>query len=78
VRRHSEGISIETLDNPGWMVTVALADTALETQPFERVEIDRTETDWLRAWVEDEKWHAACGPLNLTEALKTFFLFSGA
>lgn len=69
---HSEGVEIDTLDNPGWRVKVSLANTNLESRPFERIVVERSEDDWLQAWVENNVWNAAAGPLNLTEALDTF------
>ncbi len=43
-----EGIRISTIDNPGEGVSINVAGTALEARPFKRIEIDRTEADWLR------------------------------
>lgn len=37
---HSYGVKIETLDNPGWSLTIDLVDTDLEDRPFERVAAD--------------------------------------
>ena len=34
---HGLGIKIESLDNPGWSVTINLADTELEEMPFSEV-----------------------------------------
>ena len=65
------GVDIGTLDNPGWSVKIALGGTGLEERPFDRVHVDRTEDDWLRAWVEADKWNAACGPLNLVEGRRS-------
>jgi hypothetical protein len=69
---HAEGVEIGTLDNPGWRVKVSLTDTNLESRPFERIAVERSDDDWLHAWVDDNVWHAAAGPFNLTEALDTF------
>jgi hypothetical protein len=69
---HDEGIRISTIDNPGWEVSINVAGTALEARPFKRIEIDRTEEDWLRAWVEDGSWNGAGGALNLCELLTAF------
>jgi hypothetical protein len=69
---HGQGVTIESLDNPGWIIRVAVEDTELELKPFEELRIDRTGDDWLHAWRDDEFWHAACGPLNLTEMVQTF------
>ena len=69
---HEFGVTIETLDNPGWRVTVSLQGTALEEVPFERVESNRSEHDWVRCWVDEQQFEAACGPRNLQEALEIF------
>ena len=69
---HGEGITIETLDNPGWSVRITIAGTSLEGRPFDRIEVYRTEHEWLTAWVEGDNWNAACGPLQLGEALFAF------
>jgi hypothetical protein len=69
---HQSGIEIGTLDNPGWQVRVNLQGTNLDGRKFDRVKVERSENDWVQAWVEVNTWHAACGPLNLDEALGTF------
>ena len=69
---HMFGIEIGTLDNPGWRIRIDLAETPVEGKTFDRVEVERADDDWLQAWVEDARWHAACGPLNLNEALGVF------
>ena len=69
---HGEGISIDTLDNPGWIVKISLEDTALEDLFHERSEIHRSEDDWCSTWVENRAFHAACGPTNVGEALHSF------
>jgi hypothetical protein len=51
---HTYGIKIETLDNPGWMLRVDLAETELAGRAFDRVEVERSEQDWIHAWVERE------------------------
>jgi hypothetical protein len=75
---HSEGVEITTLDNPGWHIRVSLADTGLQSRPFERIKMERSDDDWLQAWVEDDAWNAAAGPLNLAEALSTFLSWADA
>ncbi|MFI5925028.1 immunity 53 family protein [Micromonospora sp. NPDC051543] len=69
---HEYGIRIETLDNPGWSVRIDLGDTALSGMAYERQEIRRSEHDWVLTWVEKDQFGAACGPLNLGEALHLF------
>ena len=69
---HAYGVTIGTLDNPGWTVDVDLADTRLSSRSYDRAETHRSENDWLVSWREEERWRAACGPLNLAEALTAF------
>lgn len=69
---HGEGIHIGTLDNPGWRVAISLSGTALEMRPKDRATVARSDHDWCTTWVEDAKFHAACGPLNLGEAIHAF------
>jgi hypothetical protein len=69
---HQEGVRLSTVDNPGWRLKVNLAETNLAQRPFDRLEVERTEHDWMHCWVEDETFHAACGPRNLTEVLRVF------
>ncbi len=69
---HSEGVSISSLDNPGWRVQIHLAGTALQGRAYSRSEVSHAEHDWCWTWVEHDVFHAACGPLNLGEAIHTF------
>ncbi|MGW5969527.1 Imm53 family immunity protein [Streptomyces sp. NPDC055186] len=65
-------MKIGTLDNPGWTVSIDLAETDLEEREYPHQETNRTTQDWLWAWTAEKTFHAACGPGNLTEALTLF------
>ncbi len=69
---HLFGVKIDTLDNPGWKLSISSRGTDLEGQSFKRMKVDRTENDWVRCWVEAEKFEARSGPLNLGEAICIF------
>jgi len=69
---HDEGITIESLDNPGWSLKINIDDTDLEEVTLGRIKHERNDEDWIHYWVQDRIFHAACGPLNLTEALSVF------
>lgn len=43
---HEYGIKIETLDNPGWNVTIDLSDTILDGLTYEK-NIENSEDDWI-------------------------------
>ncbi|MFG0284068.1 MAG: immunity 53 family protein [Phycisphaerales bacterium JB039] len=84
---HSFGIKIETLDNPGWSIEVDLSGSGLEDRAFERLERgvgDDNHDDegcetgpWMVCWVADQRYHAACGPAQLREALTVFLDWAG-
>jgi hypothetical protein len=65
-------IQIDTLDEPGWRLEIALDGTELQGAPIADQTIERTQSDWIHAWADDHALHIDCGPLNLTEAIKTF------
>ena len=73
---HGYGVSIETLDNPGWSARINLTDTACKDKAFERIDTERSENDWIACWREDDDFHCACGPENLEEALQIFLDWS--
>ena len=73
---HRYGVSIESLDNPGWQMKIDLHGTSLAERDLARIEDHRGQRDWLVCWVEDAQFRAACGPRNLDEALAAFLDFA--
>jgi hypothetical protein len=69
---HRFGVTIETLDNPGWQVRIALTGTSLEHRNFTPVEHLAPENTWLRCWVENREFHGAGGPEMLAPILARF------
>jgi len=69
---HSFGIRIDTLDNPGWSVTIDLTDTGLETKPFDPVSRDMGDDDWLICRIEGKTFRGAGDPGKLEAILETF------
>lgn len=69
---HGYGIRINTLDNPGWSVSINLQGTELEDKNFKPVEIDRNDLDWIYCRVEDRTFRGAGGTMNLEELLMVF------
>ena len=57
---HQFGLRIDTLDNPGWSVAIDVTETDLADRRFDRLEVHRSEDDWLVVWVGDSKWQMAC------------------
>jgi hypothetical protein len=69
---HSYGVTIETLDNPGWTVKIDLADTELASLHLEYSRQDRSATDWVGYKVVAGKFHGAGGVGNLEEIIEIF------
>jgi hypothetical protein len=69
---HTYQIKIETLDNPGWLVDIDLADTILEDYIFKTVRIERDEKDWIICRIEDKVFKGRGGIKNLEDVLKIF------
>ena len=70
---HTYGITLQTVDNPGWWLQVDLEDSYLSSRAF--VEIDDRGAhinDWLICSVQDKKFVGYCGPENLNEMLVAF------
>jgi hypothetical protein len=42
---HAYGITIDTLDNPGWSLRIDLTETPLSDREYRRAEAHRTEDD---------------------------------
>ena len=49
---HSYGVEIDTLDNPGWKLSVDLTDTLLEDVEFEPVKVESFEDNF---WIDCQK-----------------------
>ena len=75
---HGYGVTITTIDNPGWSLRVELKDTGLADLVMEWSKIERSEHDWVHWRVHEAVFDAACGPTNLNEAILTFLDYTGA
>lgn len=70
---HRFGITLQTLDNPGWMLDIDLTGTRWEGLPQQDDRLDqRTETDWVAHRIVDRRFRGACGTDNLAELIGTF------
>lgn len=69
---HTYGVRISTLDNPGWAIDIDLAETPLEGTPFDSINIERTDKDWLQCQVTSGTFNGRGGPRNLGEILRIF------
>lgn len=69
---HGAGIHIDTIDNPGWGISIDLEGTQLEQKKFQEIEIDNSETDWLICFTKNNSFEGRCGALNLLQVLHIF------
>ncbi|MGW7512831.1 immunity 53 family protein [Streptomyces massasporeus] len=69
---HEWGVTIETIDNPGWLVKINLEETELADREYPHQRVTRDEHDWVIAWTSEQTFHVTCGPGNLAEALSLF------
>ena len=75
-------MSIETLDNPGWLVKVDLTGTAMQGVNMEEVHQGETnhigvhwKQDWLNCKREGNRFVGAGGPMSLLSICDMFKLW---
>lgn len=69
---HTYGILIETVDNPGWFITINIEETSIEKAKINSVSIENSETDWYFYKIEDFKYKASGDPSKLKFLLEKF------
>jgi len=75
---HSYGVTIETLDNPGWSIKVDLRDTDLEGKTLEPVASNMAGSDgdasqrWHHCKVEADCFEGSGGVDDLTTMIGVF------
>lgn len=69
---HLFGVAIETLDNPGWHLTIDIEDTELWEKDLDFVSIERSEHNWVMYKIKEMKFDASGGPMNLGEMIEIF------
>jgi hypothetical protein len=70
---HTYGISISTLDNPGWSFKVDLINTYLFDRTFDEVHVEGTDkSDWYVCKIENHVFKAASGPNRLSDVIALF------
>jgi hypothetical protein len=76
---HQYGVVVQTVDNPGWSVTIDLAETAWADVVVARTphEFDETDPNWFQYEIKEGKFRGGCGPSRLPELLSKFFELIG-
>jgi hypothetical protein len=68
----ARGVTIETLETPGWMVTVDLAGTVLDGRTMAAVQRERSAKDWLLCEVEEKQFRGQGDSQKLLTILEIF------
>ena len=70
---HQYGVSIETLDNPGWTFKVQLTGTELFDRAFDEIHVEGKEkNDWYICRTRNHTFEGACGPHHLNTVIAVF------
>jgi hypothetical protein len=75
---HAYGISVETLDNPGWTLTIDLTGTSVENKEFKAYEygMGQDNHEWVHCQVDGRQFKAAGGPHKLEEMIDIFLAWA--
>ena len=73
---HSNGVTIETLDTPGWLVTIDLGETPLEGRAMGPVRQQDSDRDWLICTVEQNRFCGQGDATKMDAILETFRLWA--
>lgn len=80
--KHTYGVEIGTLDNPGWSLTVELADTDVDGKPYAEFsygigeEAELSGSNWLITKIESNKFIGYGGPHKLDELISVFLAWA--
>jgi len=69
---HSNGIRIDTLDNPGWSLEIDLSGTFWENAEFDTISEGNKEDDWMSCEVRECKFLAHGDPGKLDCMIRVF------
>jgi hypothetical protein len=69
---HSWGITIETLDNPGWKVTIELNATRHQDVVWEKLDKNLGENNWVSCVKKGPRFIGYGDPTKLEEILEYF------
>ena len=69
---HMYGVSLGTLDNPGWTLTIELQETQWQDIAFSEVSDLDPDQDWYSCRKQGPVFKAACGPRMLGTVFRIF------
>lgn len=69
---HTYGVTLQTIDNPGWMLEVELTDTPLVNRLFSEVKEQSSDSDWIHCAVSQDLFRGSGSVGNLGRILDIF------
>lgn len=69
---HEFGITIQTVDNPGWHVAIDLTGTFVEDESFLEVRENIDDREGILCLVRNNKFEGFCGPCTFLRVLSIF------
>ena len=66
------GITISSLDNPGWLVEIDLFETPLENKTLLPIYIVNTDDDWVCCRTENCRFYGSGDPTKLAYIIEIF------
>jgi hypothetical protein len=69
---HNYGVKIDTIDNPGWSISIDLAETKFSKIEIERVHVEIHESDWYSFSVRESIFKGFGSINRLSFLLKKF------
>ena len=78
---HQYGLKLETLDNPGWLLTIDLIHTDLQGWRMPELregcgpDANPVSPRWIHCAVQDNQFKAACDPTQIARLFQVFHEF---
>lgn len=69
---HNNGVTIDTLDNPGWSIEISLTDTPLADTEIVYTLNEITEDNWFAYSVSNNVFKGAGDPSKLSKLIEVF------
>lgn len=69
---HEYGVKIYTIDNPGWVVKIDLAETGFENIELNYKLYEKSDSDWYSISVKDKIFDGAGDPSKLEYLIRKF------
>jgi Immunity protein 53 len=69
---HSHGVHLETLERPGWQLTINLTGTSAENMPPQRLSFDSSGGDWIACSLSPGRFEGAGDPRKLEQIIGIF------